>query len=69
VSGKTGEEGVGRTITEPSPDGQNDNDYNRDRLILGGANYTVITKFEKEQRLDPRIVVIPNCINQISWDI
>jgi len=39
----------GRTITEPFPDGQNDNDCNRDQLAGSRTNCEVITKFKTEE--------------------
>jgi len=38
-----------RTITEPSPDGQNDNDYNWGRLVCGSRGGEIVTKFKPEE--------------------
>ena len=57
------------TIAEPSPDGQNDNDYNRGRLVCGSTGGEIITKFKpeednkwglKDNPPTPRVDVAPN---------
>ena len=57
------------TITEPSPDGQDDNNYNRGRLVCGSTGSEILTKFKpKEENIGglkdnpptPRVDVAPN---------